>query len=141
MRFDDRTGRLVGARWRHQSTAAIRCEMGERCASVCASCSRPSEGSIGAQVGTGSGPLPRELVGTEMLVVSLGQSSRLCTQSCKAAKPGQSVMPFQRQLGWPSGFLVSQGEFRQYHGITVTKSRVWPGKIWPDTDAAMNCPG
>lgn len=81
--FDDLTGRFVGGRWRHQGTAAIRREMGERCASVCASCSRPPQGSIGGPVGIVSGPFSHQTVGTEMLVVSLGQGSRLCTQSCK----------------------------------------------------------
>lgn len=139
MRSGDLTGRLVGARWRHQSIAAIRCETGGRCASVCASCSRPSEGSIGAQVGIGSGPISHKPVGTEMLVVSLGQGSRLCTQTCKAGPVSHAFSSCE--FGWLSGFLVGQGEFRQYHGITVLKSKVWPGKIWPDTDAAMNYPG
>lgn len=91
MRFGDLTGRLVGARWKHQDIAAIGCEFGERCANVCASCSRLSEGSIGAQVGNGGGPLPHEPVGTEMLAVSLVQGSRLCVQSCKASPVGQAL--------------------------------------------------
>lgn len=68
--------------------------------------------------------------GTRLAAMHAKLQSRPC-QSCLSTC----------EFGWLPGFLVGQGEFRQYHGITVLKSKVWPGKIWPDTVAAMNYPG
>lgn len=44
------------------------------------------------------------------------------------------------EFGWPPGCFASQDEFHQHHGIIVSRSKGWPGKIRPDADAAMNCP-
>lgn len=113
--------------------------MGERCASICASCSRPPQGSIGAQVVIGGGPFLAKL-SLPKCWLCLWDKARGYAR--KAAKPGlwKSCLA-SCEFGWLPGSCAIQCEFHQYHGIIITNLKGWPGKIRPDADAAMNCPG